>query len=88
MLYIVVVTNSNQTKKGWRFILLQLKGYRIMCGYTQEDLSKYLGCSRPLYTYKENGDRSFTGKEKIKILKLFKKKIPDLTIEKLFPNEY
>lgn len=67
--------------------MLQLKGYRVMCGYAQEDIAKHLGCSRALYSYKENEVRSFTDKEKEKIYKLLRKKIPDLTMEKLFPNE-
>lgn len=62
----------------------RLKGYRVMAGFTQEDMAKILGVHRPYYTLKENGNK-FTREQKVVILKLLKKKIPNLTMEELFP---
>lgn len=62
----------------------KLKGYRVMAGYTQEDIAKALGIHRPYYTLKENGSK-FTQEQRKIILKLLQRKIPSLTMEELFP---
>lgn len=59
-----------------------------MCGYTQEDMPSLIGCSsREMYSYKENGKYKFSNDEMKKIYRLFKKKIPSIKMEDLFPDE-
>jgi Predicted transcriptional regulators len=65
--------------------MLQLKGYRVMAGLTQEELAKALKISRVAYCYKENGQRTFTDKEENIILEKIKTAIPNIKREDLFP---
>lgn len=62
-----------------------LKGYRVLAGYTQEEFSSLLGISRVMYCYKETGTRAFSEEERKRILHHLNKKIPSLTMEELFP---
>lgn len=64
----------------------KLKGYRVMAGFTQEDLAKHLGYSRVNYTYKENDQKLLSYEERKKIHKFLKKKLPDLKYDELFPT--
>lgn len=65
----------------------KLKGYRTMAGFTQEELAKLLGISRLSFILKENGERRFTGSQEETIFALLKEKLPDLTMEEVFPVE-
>lgn len=63
----------------------KLKGYRVMAGYTQEDVAKMLGVSRVMYMYIENGTRTLTNDYELKVFKMLKAKIPNLKREDVFP---
>ena len=63
----------------------KLKGYRVMAGYTQEDIAIELKVSRQSYNMKENGVNTFTQKERNLVFEILMKKIPSLTMEELFP---
>ena len=65
----------------------KLKGYRVMAGFTQEDLANHLGYSRVNYTYKENDQKLLSYDERKKIHKLLKRKLPNLKYDELFPTE-
>lgn len=65
----------------------RLKGYRVMAGFTQEDVAKMFGYSRVNYTYKENNQKLLSADERKKIFKLLRKKLPNLIYEELFPVE-
>lgn len=65
----------------------RLKGYRVMAGFTQEDVAKMFGYSRVNYTYKENNQKLLSADERKKIFKLLRKKLPNLVYEELFPVE-
>lgn len=67
--------------------MLRLKGYRTMAGYTQEELADLLGMSRVMYCYCENGQRRFGSQQKEAIFNFLKEKLPDLTMEEVFPVE-
>ena len=58
-----------------------------MLGYTQQDMSSIIGCSRKWYLKKENGSCTFSQKERELICEIFKRKLPNLTMEELFPVE-
>lgn len=62
----------------------RVKGYRNMLNLNQTELSKQLGITPQSLSAKENGKRQFTDREKIYLLKLFRKVDPDLNLEKLF----
>ena len=63
----------------------RLKGYRVMCGLTQEDIAKSIGISRLSYLHKENGNKRFHSNEELAIVKLLKEKLPSIEREDVFP---
>lgn len=63
----------------------KLKGYRVMAGYTQEEIASVLHVSRQAYNMKENGVNGFSQKERHTIFDVLKQKLPELTFEELFP---
>lgn len=63
----------------------KLKGYRTMAGYTQEKLAQLIGISRLSYILKENGDKRFSQGQEKAIFEVLQEKIPELTMEELFP---
>ena len=63
----------------------KLKGYRVMAGYTQEEIANLINISTAMYNYCENGKRSFTNEKEALIFDALKQKIPTLTLEELFP---
>lgn len=62
----------------------KVRGYRNMIGLTQKDLGDKLNVTPQSISSKEKGRTSFTDKEKVILLKLFKEVDNDLTIDKLF----
>lgn len=65
----------------------KLRGYRVMAGFTQEDVANHLGYSRVNYTYKENDQKLLSYDERKKIHKLLQHKLPELKYDDLFPTE-
>lgn len=65
----------------------KVKGYRVMAGYTQEDIAEKLGISRLSVIRKETGIGNYNEEEQKQLLKLLKEKIPDLNREDVFPIE-
>lgn len=65
----------------------KVRGYRVMLGLTQKQLSDKLGCSNQSISSKENGKTPFNDKEKAIILSLVKKVNPTATIDDLFFNQ-
>ena len=63
----------------------RLKGYRVMAGFTQEDIANLFGYSRVNYTYKENNQKLLSAEERKKLFKILKKKLPSLKYEEVFP---
>lgn len=63
----------------------KLKGYRTMAGYTQEKIAQQIGISRLSYVLKENGDKRFSQDQEKAIFEVLKEKVPELTMEELFP---
>ena len=62
--------------------LMNLKIYRNVYGYTQEDLAKVLGVTKTSYANKETGRRKITLTEAKTMADLF-----DISIEELFFSE-
>lgn len=62
-----------------------LKGYRVMAGYTQEDMAKTINIGRMTYIKKEKDITNFSFNEKQIIFSKLKEKLPTLTMEELFP---
>lgn len=62
----------------------KVRGYRNMVGLTQKDLGDKLGISTQAISQKEKGVTSFTDKEKIILLELFREVDKKLTIDSLF----
>lgn len=61
-----------------------LKGYRIMLGYTQQQMADLLDISRQSYFMKESGRTPFKDSEKILIKKEISKLFPSITIDEIF----
>lgn len=52
--------------------MISIKKYRAICGYTQEDLAKLIGCSRTNVVYMESDEcTSITKENEDKLCKLF-----------------
>lgn len=64
-----------------------LKGFRVMAGFTQDDLASVIKKSRALYNYKENGKRAFTSQEERLLFEAIRSKIPEVKREQLFPPD-
>lgn len=62
----------------------KVRGYRVMLGLTQKQLSEKLGCSNQSVSSKEKGKTPFNDKEKTIILNLVKEIHPTATIDELF----
>lgn len=62
----------------------KVRGYRNMLGMTQKDLGDQLGVSAQAISQKEKGINSFTDKEKVILLSLFREVDEHLTIDSLF----
>ncbi|MHB9781426.1 helix-turn-helix transcriptional regulator [Streptococcus sp. 10F2] len=62
----------------------KLRGYRVMLGYTQEDLGKILGITKQAYSSKETGKTQFNDREKLKIRDMVRTIEPNITIDELF----
>ncbi|WP_334116584.1 helix-turn-helix transcriptional regulator [Streptococcus parasuis] len=62
----------------------KLKGYRVMLGLTQKELSDKLGISLQSYNNKETGKNAFNDRERLAIRDMVKKVKPDITIDELF----
>ena len=54
-------------------MVLNVRGYRVAYGITQEQMAKQLGVATRTYQRKENGEADFTIKEFRKIYKVFTK---------------
>ena len=47
----------------------ELRGARAKYGYTKEEMGRRLGIAKQTYHMKENGVRTFTDEEKLKLIK-------------------
>lgn len=61
---------------------MKVKEYRIIKGFTQNELSELIGITQQTYSKKERGERSFTLDEVKKL-----KKILNISYEKLFGED-
>ena len=64
----------------------KVKGYRIMLGLTQRDVSMKLNISIGSYINKENGRTAFKDNEKLEFKKLLELHFPNITLEEIFFN--
>lgn len=62
----------------------KLKGYRVMAGYTQEDMAEALGISTPAYNAKEKGMTKISIKEAKIIADLIKEKVKNIEFNDIF----
>ncbi|EGE53289.1 helix-turn-helix transcriptional regulator [Streptococcus parauberis] len=62
----------------------KLKGYRVMLGLTQKELSDKLGISLQSYNNKETGKNAFNDRERLAIRDMVKQVKSDITIDELF----
>lgn len=60
-----------------------VKLLRLNKGYTQEYVSKFIGCCMDSYSRKENEIYSFTTEEYLKLSKLY-----EVSVEKLIDKEW
>lgn len=63
-----------------------IKGYRIMLGYTQQNMADLLDISRQSYYMKENEKTPFTDMEKVIIKREIANLFPNITIDEIFFN--
>ena len=61
---------------------MKVKEYRIIKGFTQNELSELIGITQQAYSKKERGERSFTLDEVKKL-----KKILNISYEELFGED-
>lgn len=61
----------------------KLRGYRVMCGYSQSEMAEMLGMNRRTYLKREN-DLDFSVKDANAIVDILKKKKPDITYDDIF----
>lgn len=71
------------SKKGG-YIMDKLRGYRVMLGLTQKDMSDKLNISLQSYNNKETGKNAFNDKERLAIKSMVAEIKPDITIDELF----
>lgn len=64
-----------------------VKGYRILTGYTQQDLADLFGITKQAVSQKERGVTRFSEKEMIVIRDLVREVIPNATIDDIFFNQ-
>ena len=62
----------------------KLRGYRVMLGLTQKDMSDKLNISLQSYNNKETGKSAFNDKERLAIKSMVSENKPDITIDELF----
>ncbi|MCC9700289.1 helix-turn-helix domain-containing protein, partial [Streptococcus agalactiae] len=62
----------------------KLRGYRVMLGLTQKDMSDKLNISLQSYNNKETGKSAFNDKERLAIKSMVSEIKPDITIDELF----
>ncbi|HEO2821155.1 TPA: helix-turn-helix domain-containing protein [Streptococcus agalactiae] len=62
----------------------KLRGYRVMLGLTQKDMSDKLNISLQSYNNKETGKSAFNDKERLAIKSMVAEIKPDITIDELF----
>ncbi|HFH6693050.1 TPA: helix-turn-helix transcriptional regulator [Streptococcus agalactiae] len=62
----------------------KLRGYRVMLGLTQKDMSDKLNISLQSYNNKETGKNAFNDKERLAIKSMVSEIKPDITIDELF----
>lgn len=65
----------------------KLVAYRHMLCITQLEMAKILGISLTTYNHKETGKKNFNQVEMFSITKIFKEKIPGITMDEIFFNE-
>lgn len=63
----------------------KLKGYRVMAGYTQEELAKAIGISKKSFVDKELGKKEFTLSEAQMIFNVLSKKL-SIKFDDIFLN--
>lgn len=61
----------------------KVKGYRVMCNLTQDDMASIVGISRKSYNDKETGKRNFTIIELQKIRDAINLKGANITLDDL-----
>lgn len=61
----------------------KLKGYRVMCNMTQDEMAKAIGISREGYNKKEKDDE-FSVTEKLAIIAVLNAKGLDVKIQDIF----
>ncbi|MGY0400711.1 helix-turn-helix transcriptional regulator [Carnobacterium jeotgali] len=61
-----------------------IKGYRILTGYTQQDLANMFGVTKQAISQKERGVSRFSDKEMIVVRNLVREVIPNATIDDIF----
>lgn len=66
------------------YIMDKLRGYRVMLGLTQKDMSDKLNISLQSYNNKETGKSAFNDKERLAIKSMVSEIKPDITIDELF----
>ncbi|MCC9878892.1 helix-turn-helix domain-containing protein, partial [Streptococcus agalactiae] len=59
----------------------KLRGYRVMLGLTQKDMSDKLNISLQSYNNKETGKSAFNDKERLAIKSMVSEIKPDITID-------
>lgn len=62
----------------------KLKGYRVMAGYTQEEIASALGISAPAYNNKEKGITKISVKEAKIIMEMIRTRIKDVNFNDIF----
>ena len=62
----------------------KIKGYRIMAGFTQEEMSKALNIAVSSYNLKETGKREFTHSEMVAFVNKINTINPTITMDDIF----
>lgn len=61
----------------------KVKGYRVMCGYTQSEMAEMIGITKRTYTSKEQ-EGNWTVKEANAIVEAIQRKNPMIKYEDIF----
>jgi len=62
----------------------KIKGYRVMIGYSQDEMAAALGINKKSYANKENGTQEFKYSEMVMFLNVVKEKLPSVTMDEIF----
>lgn len=62
----------------------KVRGYRVMLGKTQKDMSELFGISKQAYSAKERGETRFSDKEMRTIKEMLLPMFPGITIDEIF----